>query len=76
MTTAQITAADRIAAAMAREDRSQKWVAERARIPLTTFRRKLHGGNEFTLTEVLAIAAALGIHPVELLPHEFARAAA
>lgn len=62
------TAAEAIEAAMKTEDRSQKWVAERSNIPLTTFRRKLNGGNEFTLTEILAISTALRVEPADLLP--------
>lgn len=61
------TVADLIAAAITRAERSQKWVAERCGIPLTTFRRKLRGGNAFTVAEVLAIALALGINPADLI---------
>ncbi|KQR90986.1 MAG: helix-turn-helix transcriptional regulator [Microbacterium ginsengisoli] len=61
------TVAEIIAAAIVRADRSQKWVAERAGIPLTTFRRKLRGGNAFTVAEVIAIALALGVDPADLL---------
>ena len=67
------TAASKIDAVMTRKARSQKWVAEAANIPLTTFRRKLKDGSTFTLAEVLSIALALEVSPTDLLPTEFER---
>ncbi len=76
MTTEQATTADLIAAAMQTEDRSAKWVADRSGISDATFRRKLHGGGDFTVSEVARIARALNSHPADLLPIEFRLAVA
>lgn len=71
MTTEQHTAASKIEAAMDTADRSAKWTADRAGIAVATFRRKLHGGGDFTVSEVARVAKALSIRPYELLPDEF-----
>lgn len=68
--------ADLIAEAMQDADRSMKWTADRAGIANATFRRKIHGGGDFTVSEVARIAKALGIHPADLLPVEFRAAVA
>lgn len=57
-------------------ERSMKWTAERAGIANATFRRKIHGGGDFTVGEVARIAKALNIHPADLLPVEFHQAVA
>ena len=51
-------------------------LADRAGIANATFRRKLRGGGDFTVSEVARIAQALGIHPADLLPTEFRLAVA
>ena len=43
-------------------------VARKAGIPATTFDRKINGVNDFTLNELGAIAAALGITLADILP--------
>lgn len=65
------TPAEQIIQAMDAADRPQKWTADKADIALSTFRRKLRGVGEFTLTELARIAHALGVKPAELLPDEF-----
>lgn len=70
------TVPGRVVAQMREADRTQKWTADRAGISETTFRRKLRGGADFTVSEVARIARALGIHPAALLPEEFRAAAA
>lgn len=76
MTTEQTTTADMISGAMQTADRSAKWTADRSGISDATFRRKLHGGGDFTVSEVARIARALSIHPADLLPNEFRQAVA
>lgn len=55
--------------------RSQRWLAEAANIPETTLRRRLGGGSDFFVAEIVAIAKALGLPPSDLLPSAFAREA-
>lgn len=62
--------------AMTTADRSMKWTADRAGIANATFRRKVRGGGDFTVSEVARIGQALGVHPAELLPAEFRTAVA
>lgn len=64
------TVAGRVAAVMQADDRSIKGTAEGAGIPLTTFRRKLAGHTDFTVTEIGRIAAVLDVAPLDLLPFE------
>jgi hypothetical protein len=52
-------------------ERSQQWVANKAGIPVTTFRRKLQGQADFYLGEVANIAVALNLNPSDLLPADF-----
>ena len=57
--------------------KSKNWLAEDSGIPYSTLGRKLKGDTEFTITEILAVAESLGIHPSRLLTPEFGvRAAA
>lgn len=65
-----------IADAMQTADRSMKWTADRSGIATATFRRKVHGGGDFTVSEVARIGKALGVHPADLLPSEFRAAVA
>lgn len=57
--------------AIERVERNQRWTADKSGIALTTFRRKMNGGVDFTTTELIRIAGALDTHPADLLPVEF-----
>lgn len=46
-------------------------VALKSGIPRTTLIRKMHGGGEFGVYELVRIAAAIGIKPSMLLPKEY-----
>ncbi|UGS26369.1 hypothetical protein K8F61_17340 [Microbacterium resistens] len=62
-----------IAQAIADEDRTQAWTADKAGIAQPTFYRKMRGGGgDWTVSEVARIAKALRRHPADLLPAEFA----
>lgn len=70
-----VTIASLIDEAMA--GRTKKSTAMRAGIALSTFERKmLAGGDDFKVTELRRIAAALGVHPATLMPPDLARAQA
>lgn len=71
MTTEHRTAAEAILAAMNEADRTQRWTSDRAGISYPTFRRKLAGGGDFTVSEVSRIARVLHCQPSKLLPEEF-----
>ena len=71
METNRVGTAANVAEAIRRAERSKKWTAEKAAISRTSFQRKLDGGSDFTVNEVIRIAAALGISPRSLLPEEF-----
>lgn len=75
MDTETTTTAGQVIHAMSLAERSQKWTAEKSGMSISTFRRKINGGADFTVGEVARIARALGIHPADLLPTAFARAA-
>jgi len=69
--TTETSAADKVAEAIEKAERSKKWTAEKAGMADVTLRRKLRGGGDFTVSELARIAHALSIHPSELLPDEF-----
>lgn len=75
MNTNEVGSAPLIQAAINRAERSQKWTADKAGIAITTFRRKMNGGGDFTCSEIARVAKALSVHPADLLPAVFARAA-
>lgn len=52
-------------------ERSKKWTAEKAGIPITTFLRKCRGFGDFTVGEVARVAKALDRRPSDLLPQSF-----
>lgn len=52
-------------------ERSQKWTAEKSGIALSTYKRKIAGGGDFTVSETRRIALALGVAPYTLLPDDF-----
>lgn len=62
---------DLIDKAIRTADRTPTWTADRAGIARPTFRRKLRGGGDWTVSETARIAKALGVHPASLLPAEF-----
>lgn len=66
------TSAARVATAIADAGKTIKGTADAAGIPVTTFRRKLDGHTDFTVTELGRIAAALDVPPSSLLPMAFA----
>lgn len=53
-------------------ERTKKFTAEKAGIPVSTFLRKLNGYTDFTVGEVARIARALDVPAGSLLPAEFA----
>ena len=69
------TTAENIRHAIMAADRSHRWVADRSGIAMSTLRRKLAGGADFGVLEVVRIANALNVHPADLLPAEFKAAA-
>lgn len=68
MVTPNQEVARNIAAAITQKDRTKKSVAESAGIPLTTFNRKINGQGQITITDICAVADALGINPADLAP--------
>jgi transcriptional regulator with XRE-family HTH domain len=60
----------RVAAEIARADRSQAWVAKRTGIPGTTLARKLKGLAQFTISDLLRIAEALAVSPSAFMTAE------
>lgn len=54
--------------------RTQRWTADTAGIPHTTFHRKLNGDTDFKLREIRRIARALGVKPSALVPEDFREA--
>lgn len=71
MNTTTTETASLVSAAMRRAERSKKWTAEKAGIPVSTFLRKVAGHGDFTVGELARIARALDIEPASLLPEEF-----
>lgn len=69
-TTTQITALTNhnILQAIKRRKTSKNAVARAAGIPGTTFDRKINGKNDFTLSELGAVAEALGLTLADILP--------
>lgn len=60
--------AQKVAKAIERHGDKPTRVALKSGIARNTFMRKLNGGSEFGVYELVRIAAALGVHPTELLP--------
>lgn len=65
------TTAELIEEARLDAERSIKWTAEKSGIALTTFKRKLNGGTDFTVSETYRVAKALGVEAFTLLPTGF-----
>lgn len=58
-----------VADTLAAKERSKLWLAGKTGIPYATLGRKLLGRTaEFTLSDLLAIADALDVHPSTLMP--------
>ena len=70
-TAPRIETATLVAAAIIRADRTKTWTAEKVGIPPTTFARKINGHTEFLMSELLAIAEVLEVHPASLIPSSF-----
>ncbi len=62
---------DRVAAAIASEDRSEAWVADQIGMSPGPFRRRIRSGGSFTPDELARIARVLHARPIDLLPDEF-----
>lgn len=65
----------RVQAALAGAGRSLKSLSDETGIPYSTLIRKAKGQREFSFSELLAIAEALGVHPAALTPEPFRSAA-
>lgn len=50
-------------------------LADEIGVPYSTLRRKLRGQSPLDVTDIFAIAQAIGVRPSTLLPAEFAPAA-
>jgi len=70
--TAVVTAATNhnILLAIAKQKTTKNAVALEARIPKTTFNRKIDGVNDFTLAELGAVAEVLNLTLADILPAE------
>lgn len=66
------TAAARVTATMEARGHTIKGTADASGIPVTTFRRKIAGHSDFTVTELAKVAAALDVQPLDLLPYKVA----
>ncbi|WP_043993636.1 helix-turn-helix domain-containing protein [Leifsonia xyli] len=77
MVTISITeeVAYRVAAMITRQGMKKNYIAKAVGIPPTTFKRKIDGFTDFTVSEIDRIARVLGIAPAELLPQSMRTAA-
>lgn len=64
--------AERVSAAIAASDLSQRDVSERSGIPLASLNRRLHGHHPFDVAQMFAIASALEVPVAQLYPSEAA----
>ena len=64
---ADTTLAAEMRAALAREQRSQAWLAEKAQISTSALARKLRGETSFTIEELIRCSRALGLNAADLL---------
>lgn len=65
--TRSVVAAE-VRASLARKGESAAWLAEATGISKAALSRKLRGDTSFTVEEVVAVAVALSVDPVILLP--------
>ncbi|KUM29329.1 hypothetical protein AQ436_06465 [Arthrobacter sp. EpRS66] len=63
--------AEKVAKAIEGRGEKPTRVALKSGIARNTFMRKLNGGSEFGVYELVRIASALGVHPSELLPQPY-----
>lgn len=70
MDTANKLVAERVVSAMKTSGVSQRELERRTGIPRQRIARRLQDDVPFTVTELFAIAGAIGISPVNLLPKE------
>lgn len=70
MDTANKLVAERVVSALKRSGVSQRELERRTGIPRQRIARRLQDDVPFTVTELFAIAGALGISPVNLYPEE------
>lgn len=54
-------------ATLAREQRSQRWLAEKSGISPAALSRKMRGDTSFTLDELLSVTHALGVSAADLI---------
>lgn len=59
--------AEELRMALARAQRSQRWLAEQTGISAATLSRKMRGDGSITLGEVLAICAALQVSATDIV---------
>lgn len=64
-------AAEKVASAVEKSKIPVSRIARDAAIPRATLVRKMNGGGEFGVYEILRIATAIGIEPTSLLPSPF-----
>ena len=67
-TTYSSIVAGNVRAALARRDKSQRWLAEQTGIKEPTLHRRLRGEYPFHDWEVAAVAEALGVDITVLMP--------
>lgn len=61
-----------VSEALSDAGRNKLWLSEQTGIPRTTLNRKMLGRqSEFTMTELLAVAEALGVAPSRFTPPAF-----
>ena len=53
--------------------RTKVAISEETGIPYPTLNRKVAGKGDFTLSELLSIADAIGVHPSTFVPPQFAK---
>jgi hypothetical protein len=68
--------ASKVTAAIKGQGRTKASVAEAAGIPWTTFSRKCNGDAEFKVSELIRIAAELGVAASTLMPDFLVKAVA
>ncbi|MCT2042646.1 helix-turn-helix domain-containing protein [Pseudoclavibacter alba] len=65
--------ANAVLKALADADRTKKSLSDETGIPYPTLNRKLAAKTEFSMTELLALADALHVHPSTFTPPLFRR---
>ncbi len=63
--------AEAVAFELVRAERTKRWLSDNTGIPYSTLQRKLGGFVDFTFSELLLIAKALGVKPSRFIPSEF-----